>query len=48
LAFESMAGAGSACADWDAPDPNIIRWQNELAVHDGSWFRIEEYPMVPG
>jgi hypothetical protein len=32
---------------WDASDPGVIAWRNEMAVGDGSWFLIEEYPMVP-
>ena len=46
--FESMAGAGTRLRfTWDASDPTVITWRNELAV-DGSWFLIEEHPMVPG
>jgi hypothetical protein len=49
LIFESMAGAGTRLRfTWDASDPGVIRWRNEMAVDDGSWFLIEEYPMVPG
>jgi hypothetical protein len=32
---------------WDATDPGVITWRNEMAVGDGSWFLIEEYRMVP-
>jgi hypothetical protein len=49
LVFESMAGAGTRLRfTWDASDPTVITWRNEMAVDDGSWFLIEEYPMVPG
>ena len=49
LVFESMAGAGTRLRfTWDASDPSVITWRNEMAVDDGSWFLIEEYPMVPG
>jgi hypothetical protein len=44
-----MAGAGTRLRfTWDASDPAVITWRNEMAVDDGSWFLIEEYPMVPG
>ena len=33
---------------WDASDPAVIRWRNEVTTGDGSWFVIEEYPIVPG
>jgi hypothetical protein len=32
---------------WDASDPGVIGWRNEMAAPDGSWFLIEEYSMVP-
>ena len=32
---------------WDASDPAVITWRNEVAIGDGSWFLIEEYAMVP-
>jgi hypothetical protein len=32
---------------WDASGPGVITWRNEMAVGDGSWFLIGEYPMVP-
>ena len=49
LVFESMAGAGTRLRfTWDASDPSVITWRNEMAVENGSWFLIEEYPMVPG
>jgi hypothetical protein len=31
---------------WDASGATVIKWRNELATDDGSWFLIEEYPMV--
>jgi hypothetical protein len=33
---------------WDVADPTVINWRNEMTTGDGSWFLIEEYPMVPG
>jgi hypothetical protein len=48
LVFESMEGAAVRLRlTWDASDPNVINWRNEMSVGDGSWFLIEEYPMVP-
>jgi hypothetical protein len=32
---------------WDASDPTVTTWRNEMALEDGSWFLIEEYPMLP-
>jgi hypothetical protein len=33
---------------WDASEAMVITWRNEMSTGDGSWFLIEEYPMVPG
>ena len=49
LVFESMPGSATSLRfTWDASDPGVIRWRNEMGAGDGSWFLIEEYPMVPG
>lgn len=32
---------------WDASDPAVTTWRNEMELEDGSWFLIEEYPMLP-
>jgi hypothetical protein len=49
LVFESMAETGTRLRfTWDASDPTVINWRNEMTSGDGSWFLIEEYPMVPG
>ena len=48
LVFESLEGAAARLRfTWDATDPAVITWRNEMAAGDGSWFLIEEYPMVP-
>jgi hypothetical protein len=48
LVFESLEGAAVRLRlTWDASDPGVITWRNEMAAGDGSWFLIEEYPMVP-
>jgi hypothetical protein len=48
LVFESMPDAPVRLRfTWDATDPDFMTWRNEMAVEDGSWFLIEEYPMVP-
>jgi len=40
---------GPACASpGTASDGTVIKWRNEVTTGDGSWFLIEEYPMVPG
>jgi hypothetical protein len=31
-----------------APEDGVIVWRNEMDAGDGSWFLIEEYPMVVG
>ena len=48
LIFESMEGPGIRLRfTWDASDLDVITWRNEMTTGDGSWFLIEEYPMVP-
>ena len=48
LVFESVNDTGPRLRfTWDASDPGVITWRNEMAVADGSWFLIEEYAMVP-
>lgn len=47
LIFESPEGAAVRLRlTWDASDPAVTQWRNEMAVGDGSWFLIEEYPMT--
>jgi hypothetical protein len=46
--FESIADTGTRlCFTWDASAPGVINWRNEMSLGDGSWFLIEEYPMIP-
>jgi Protein of unknown function (DUF1579) len=48
LIFESLEDAGIRLRfTWDASDPDVIIWRNEMTAGDGTWFLIEEYPMVP-
>jgi hypothetical protein len=48
LIFESLEDAGIRLRfTWDASDPDVIIWRNEMTDGDGTWFLIEEYPMVP-
>jgi hypothetical protein len=48
LVFESMGDTGPRLRfTWDASDPRVTTWRNELALEGGAWFLIEEYPMVP-
>ena len=48
LIFESPEGTGTRLRlTWDVSDPAMITWRNEMAMPDGSWFLIEEYPMLP-
>jgi len=48
LVFESIQDTGPRLRfTWDASDPGVITWRNEMAAPDGSWFLIEEYTMVP-
>jgi hypothetical protein len=48
LVFESLEAAAVRLRfTWDVSDPGVITWRKEMAVGDGSWFLIEEYPMVP-
>jgi hypothetical protein len=48
LVFESLEAAAVRLRfTLDASEPGVITWRNEMAVGDGSWFLIEEYPMVP-
>jgi hypothetical protein len=46
LVFESMSETGPRLRfTWDASDPAVITWRNEMTQADGSWFLIEEYQM---
>jgi hypothetical protein len=46
--FESLEGAAARLRfTWDASDPDVILWRNEMSLDEGSWFLIEEYAMVP-
>jgi hypothetical protein len=48
LIFESVEGAAVRLRfTWDASDPAVITWRNEMSTGDESWFLIEEYRMVP-
>ena len=48
LVFESLEGAAARLRfSWDASDPGVILWCNEMSLDEGSWFLIEEYAMVP-
>jgi hypothetical protein len=48
LVFESMGATGPRLRfTWDASDPTVTTWRNELALEGDAWFLIEEYPMVP-
>jgi len=48
LVFESLEGAAARLRfTWDASNPGVITWRNEMAIDERSWFLIEEYAMVP-
>ena len=48
LVFESMADAAVRLRfTWEAAENGVVSWRNEMAVGDGKWFLIEQYPMVP-
>jgi hypothetical protein len=48
LVFESLEDAGVRLRlTWDASDPDVITWRNEMTVGEGTWFLIEEYRIVP-
>lgn len=48
LIFEPLKGTGTRLRfTWDASDPDVISWRNEMTTGDGTWFLIEEYLMVP-
>ena len=48
LVFESLEDAGVTLRlTWDASEPDVITWRNEMTTGDGTWFLIEEYRMVP-
>jgi hypothetical protein len=32
---------------WDAANPNLMRWRNEIAPEGGPWLLIEEYTCTP-
>jgi len=48
LVFDSLEDAAIRLRfTWDASDPDVITWRNEMTTGDGPWFLIEEYLMVP-
>jgi hypothetical protein len=48
LIFESLGDAPTHLRfTWDASAPGTILWLNEMALGDGAWFLVEEYPMIP-
>jgi hypothetical protein len=48
LVFESTDTTGVRLRfTWDASDPAVMYWRNEMSADGDSWFLIEEYPMVP-
>jgi hypothetical protein len=48
LVSESLEGVAARLRfTWDASDPRVILWRNEMSLDEGSWFLIEEYAMVP-
>ena len=48
LIFESLGDAPTRLRfTWDASCPGTILWRNEMALGDGAWFLVEEYPTVP-
>jgi hypothetical protein len=48
LVFETMPDVPVRLRfTWDASDPAVSKWRNEMALEDGSWFLVEEYPMLP-
>jgi hypothetical protein len=48
LVFETMPDVPVQLRfTWDASDPVVTTWRNEMEMEDGSWFLIEEYPMLP-
>jgi hypothetical protein len=32
---------------WEASDPEVMTWRNEMSVAGGPWALIEEYEMMP-
>jgi hypothetical protein len=48
LVFESIGDAPVRLRfTWDASDPGVIVWRNEMSTGDETWFVVEEYRMVP-
>jgi hypothetical protein len=48
LIFESLGDAPVHLRfTWRLLEGGVINWRNEMAIGDGDWFLIEEYPMVP-
>jgi hypothetical protein len=47
LVFESMGDAPVRLRfTWETASEGVINWKNEMALGDGEWFLIEEYPMT--
>jgi hypothetical protein len=48
LVFESLGDAPVRLRfTWEATEDGVLNWRNEMAVGEGEWFLIEQYPMVP-
>ena len=48
LVFESLGDAPVRLRfTWELVEDGVVNWRNEMAVGDGGWFLIEQYPMVP-
>ncbi|MGZ8662357.1 MAG: DUF1579 family protein [Actinomycetota bacterium] len=46
LIFESLEGAAVRLRFTWTVEPGRTLWRNEMAIGDGDWFLIEEYPMI--
>ena len=48
LVFESLGDAPVRLRfTWELAEGGIVNWRNEMAIGDGEWFLIEQYPMIP-
>jgi hypothetical protein len=48
LVFESLATEAVRLRfTWEIRRGGVIGWRNEMALGEGEWFLIEDYPMVP-
>jgi hypothetical protein len=48
LVFESAPGRFPRIRlTWEATDPEVVLWRNEMTFDGESWFLVEDYRILP-